>query len=314
MSRALAVCHTLLSDSGLDRQSFLVSPLYFLTMDSGVRSRLIAWVTIAVASDAADICFGLYSGHRLPLEFVLLRALLLVPIAAVSRGSLRRFVLALVAFLCGSWLARTLEHSWNWYQHAPISRQMYVDAWLALIPSLLIALTLIGSGLARADVYLTRGDLTARVKGLGPVRWVILAPAVILFMIYGLSEQLRLILEHSGAARSTHHPTSLALIGLSLTFASINAFNEEFRFRFVLLAHGTRAVGVSTALWMTSLNFGLAHWVSGHPGGPTGALSTMLFALLLCRSLYDTKGGLWAWLMHAAGDVIIFAVVLFRVG
>jgi hypothetical protein len=42
--------------------------------------------------------------------------------------------------------------------------------------------------------------------------------------------------------------------------------------------------------------------------------TTPFFALLLCRSLYDTKGGLWAWLMHAGADVIIFAVVLFRVG
>ena len=82
----------------------------------------------------------------------------------------------------------------------------------------------------------------------------------------------------------------------------------------MLLAHGRRSVGASPALWMTSLNFGLAHWTSGPPGGSTGALSTTLFALLLCRSLYDTEGGLWAWLMHLGSDVIILAVVLFRVG
>ena len=168
-------------------------------MDGGARSRLIAWVTILVASDAADICWDLYIGHRLPVGFVLLRATLLIPFAAISRGPLRRFVFALIAFLCGSWLERTTEHYWSWYQQAPISRQMYADAWLALIPSLLIALTLIGSGLTRRDVYLTRGDLTAQVKGLGPMRWAILAPIVILFLIYGLSEQLRLILKHSGA-------------------------------------------------------------------------------------------------------------------
>ena len=58
----------------------------------------------------------------------------------------------------------------------------------------------------------------------------------------------------------------------------------------------------------------LAHWRHGHPGGPTGALTTMLFAMLLTRNLYDTEGGLWAWLMHLSGDVIILVVVLFRVG
>ena len=261
-------------------------------MAGATRSRLIAWATIVVASDAADICWDLHTGHRLPVGFVLLRASLLIPFAAISRGPLRRFAFTLIAFLSGSWLERTTEHYWSWYQQAPTSRQMYADAWLALIPSLLIALTLIGSGLTRRDVYLTWGDLTAQVKGLGPVRWTILAPTVILFLIYGLSEQLRLILKHSGAPLTALHPTWLALIGLSLTFATINAFNEEFRFRFVLLAHGRGAVGASALLWMTSLNFGLAHWVSGHPGGPTGTVSTMLFALLLGRSLYDTKGGL----------------------
>jgi membrane protease YdiL (CAAX protease family) len=191
---------------------------------------------------------------------------------------------------------------------------MYADALLAIFPSLLIALTLIGSGLSRREIYLTRGNLAARVKGLGPVRWFVLAPAVMLFMIDGLSEQLRLILETSGAARATLHPIWTALIGRSLTFAAVNAFNEEFRFRFVLLARGKRAFGPSAALWMTSLNFGLAHWISGHPGGPTGAVSATLFALLLCRSFYDTEGGVWAWLMHAGGDIIIFATVLYRVG
>jgi membrane protease YdiL (CAAX protease family) len=131
---------------------------------------------------------------------------------------------------------------------------MYAEALLALIPSLLIALTLISSGLTRRDI-----NLTARVKGLGPVRRVTVAPIFIFFMVFGLTEQLRLILNNSGAAHTTFHLTWLALIGLSLTFAAINAFNEEFRFRFVLLAYGRRAVGASAALWMTSLNFGLAH-------------------------------------------------------
>ena len=76
------------------------------------------------------------------------------------------------------------------------------------------------------------------MKGLGHVRWTVLAPLFVLFMLFGLTEQLRLILHHSNHAHPSLHPTWLALIGLSLSFAAINAFNEEFRFRFVLLAHG----------------------------------------------------------------------------
>jgi hypothetical protein len=80
-------------------------------MDGGGRSRLIGWLAISVASDAADICWDLYTGHRLPLLFVLLRAFVLIPFAAISRGSLRRFVVTLIAFLCGSWLERTIERA-----------------------------------------------------------------------------------------------------------------------------------------------------------------------------------------------------------
>jgi membrane protease YdiL (CAAX protease family) len=275
------------------------------------RSKLLAWLSILIASDAADICCKLYTGHRLPLGFELLRAGLLIPIALVARDFLRGFIVTLIAFLTGSWVQRTIEHHWRWFQQAHVSRQMYADAWLGLLPSALIALTLIHSGLTRKDVYLTTGNLNARVKGLGPVRWTMLAPVFILLMIYGLTEQLRYIL---GNGRAAQRPEWFALIVLSMTFAMINAASEEFRFRFVLLARGRRAVGASTALWMTSLNFGLAHWNSGHPGGPTGVVSTALFASLLTRSLYDTEGGLWAWLMHLSGDIIILVVVLFRVG
>jgi hypothetical protein len=81
-----------------------------LSTQSASQSRWIAWTSILIASDAADICWKLHTGHRLPLLFVLVRACLLIPFAAISGGPMRRFVMALIAFLCGSWLQRTVEH------------------------------------------------------------------------------------------------------------------------------------------------------------------------------------------------------------
>lgn len=273
-------------------------------------SRLLAWVAVAVASDLADIAWELRFGHRLPLFTELIRAALLVPLVFLASDYLRTFIVTLIAFLLGNWLQRSIEQHWYWFQHAPTSTRMYLDAYLAFIPSLFIALTLLLDHLKPSEIYLTPGNLNARVRGLGRLRWSVLAPAIILFMVYGLSEQLRYILGDVHVARRVGW---LSVAALALSFAAINAANEEFRFRFVLLARGRRAVGPSAALWLTSLNFGLAHW-DGHPGGPTGVLSTTLFAALLCRSLYDTEGGLWAWLMHVGGDIIIIVVVLLRVG
>jgi hypothetical protein len=105
-------------------------------MKDGGRSRPIGWIALAFASDLADICWHLHCGHRRARVFVLLRALMLIPFALSNRGPLRSFILALIAFLCGSWLQRTIEQHWIWYQHASISRQMYADALLAIIPSL----------------------------------------------------------------------------------------------------------------------------------------------------------------------------------
>jgi membrane protease YdiL (CAAX protease family) len=276
------------------------------------RSRLIvAWLAVAIASDAADIAWELHSGQRLPLAAGLIKALVLIPLALGAREYLRTFIVTLIASSLGTWLGRTATQNWGWFQHASVSNRMYVFAWLGLIPSILIALTLMMDHLKPAEIYLAAGNPKARVAGLGKVRWNFLAPVVICFLVFGLSQQLRYIL---GNAHVSAHRSWLAIAALALSFAAINAANEEFRFRFVLLARGRRAVGAGAALWMTSLNFGLAHYLSGHPGGPTGLVSTTLFAMLLCRSLYDTEGGLWAWLIHMASDIIIFAVVVLSVG
>jgi membrane protease YdiL (CAAX protease family) len=183
---------------------------------------------------------------------------------------------------------------------------MFADACLATIPTLLIALTLIHSGLTRKEIYLTPGNLKARLART-TIPWAILAPVILLLMAFGLTAQLHYIMGKSHTP--THLPWS-SIAAIAIPFAVINAFHEEFRFRFVLLAHGRRALGPRTALWITSLNFGLAHYGSGHPGGPTGAITTTLFGLLLARSLYDTEGGLIAWLTHIAADIIIMTVVL----
>jgi membrane protease YdiL (CAAX protease family) len=267
----------------------------------------LSWLAIAISSDLADIAWTLHSGHPLPVVAGLVKAILLVPLALIAREYVRTFVVTLIAFSCGNWLQRTIAQHWGWLQHASVSDRVYAFAWLGFIPSALIALTLVVDHLKPAEIFLTPGHLNARVAGLGKVCWTFLAPAIICFLIFGLTEQLRYLLGNKHAAT---HPSWLAIAALALSFAMINAANEEFRFRFVLLARGRRAVGSSAALWMTSLNFGLAHYVSGHPGGPTGFLTTTLFAMLLCRSLYDTEGGLWAWLIHIAGDVIIMVVVL----
>ena len=78
----------------------------------------------------------------------------------------------------------------------------------------------------------------------------------------------------------------------------------------MLLAHLVPVAGAETALWMTALLFGLAHWYGGNPGGLTGVGMTTLFGLVLAKSMLETRGLFWAWAMHGAADVLIFTFLV----
>jgi membrane protease YdiL (CAAX protease family) len=55
--------------------------------------------------------------------------------------------------------------------------------------------------------------------------------------------------------------------------------------------------------------FGVAHYW-GNPGGLLGILAAVFLGWVLSKSILETKGIFWAWLIHFQQDVIIFSVIL----
>jgi membrane protease YdiL (CAAX protease family) len=100
---------------------------------------------------------------------------------------------------------------------------------------------------------------------------------------------------------------ALLLLPAMILFAAINAFNEEIYFRASLLSTLPAVVGKNHALWMNMVLFGLNHYLYGSPPGVIGSLMTGFLAWLLGKSILETKGLWWAWLMHFVPDVVIFA-------
>ncbi len=96
---------------------------------------------------------------------------------------------------------------------------------------------------------------------------------------------------------------------MALVFAAVNAAQEEFRFRAALLARLLPVVGTTHALPVTSLLFGLEHWF-GHPSGPSGVLLAGLAGYMWGKSMVETGGSAWAWLIHGFQDVVIFALLI----
>lgn len=88
--------------------------------------------------------------------------------------------------------------------------------------------------------------------------------------------------------------------------ATINAFQEEFRFRSVLLPRLGSVLGSNPALWLTAVFFGLNHIVGSQPNGPWGFLLATYLGWLLGKSMLETRGFVWAFLIHFLGDFTIY--------
>jgi membrane protease YdiL (CAAX protease family) len=98
----------------------------------------------------------------------------------------------------------------------------------------------------------------------------------------------------------------LSWLPAALLFAVINPAQEEIRFRVVPLATLAPAVGDEAAIWMTSAVFGLARWSEATPSGPIGLVFHGLVGALLAKSILETRGVAWAWIIHAAGNLVLF--------
>lgn len=272
----------------------------------------LAWAAILIASDL-DFVVAHPAGVSVSGSMRLVSAVLLAVLAMGIRpqGSsrhLRGFVLALAAMVAGDWLMVQVQARIEWFSTAPAAQAMFARVFLTFIPAGLMALTLVGSGISRRDLYLTRGDLRApavlpMVRG---AKWNAIALPLLIVISGGLLAQLWF---SSHASRHFHPGVLLLGLPAACIFAALNAGCEEFRFRCLLLARGTRCVGATHALLATSFLFGVAHFF-GHPGGFSGVLMAAFFAWIVGRSMLDCRGWGWAWLLHFVEDVLIFLMVL----
>jgi membrane protease YdiL (CAAX protease family) len=226
-----------------------------------------------------------------------------------SLQPLRGLVLALIAFVLGDWVRVEIENVpvlINWTKTAPQYQWMFLDSLMAVIPGVLMALTLVGSGLKRQDIFLVKGNLGASSKmpfGIRPIAWNWLGPALIIVF------SIPLVLRLSLAVEANFLRKLVAALPIAVSFAVVNALSEEFRFRAVLLARIEPVLGSGHALLLTSAVFGLGHWF-GHPSGPSGVIMAGIAGWFWGKSMIDTRGIFWAWWSHGIQDVLILTAVV----
>src|SRR5712691_9161444 len=277
----------------------------------------LAWVSgLVILSGLPDIAFRTATGARsTPIWIPALALLLLVLMLAIAHlwssvERLRGYFLALVALAAGYLVESLVEQSSLWVSWnrslTPGVSFVLINA-AKLIPVTTLAVSLVGSGLTRPDLFLVSGDLGALFVRIGrriSVSWGWLLPIALLLSVGPVVANV-LAARHPdfGAAGRL-----LPLAPLIVTGAAINTFSEEFLFRQVLLARLIPVLGVTQAVWLTGLRFGVGHWF-GNPSGLTGVLLATVFGWFAARSMLDTRGSGWIWLVHLINDVVIFSLI-----
>jgi membrane protease YdiL (CAAX protease family) len=285
----------------------------------------LAWGAILIGSMAPTIILRLFV-RGVPAEpvmpswlgwaqVIVLTVLLAATWVWPTVKPLRGLVLALVAFWVGAIfiVPFVLESAaWsNWVQQAPWGVALVAIRFgRHLILVALMALTLIGSGIGRRELFLVRGNPSAPAQptrflpGLKESKpWNRVAREFLL--VYVIVTVIVVWLDIRPDVSQI--PRALIYLPAIVIAAAINAFGEEFEFRSMLLSRLEPVVRPQQAILMTAVLFGSLHYYTGTPGGPIGALVTGFLGWMAAKSMIETRGFVWAFLLHFLGNFIVYS-------
>jgi membrane protease YdiL (CAAX protease family) len=284
--------------------------------------RLVAWGAV-IGSTVPEIIWQ-ESGHPFSCWFTTIESLLIFAAALLgiwlpSLRGLTRFLIAVallnLAWSCISPALAGLRSVLAVTDHTSWGARLFLSRIFTLSGAILVSFTLIGSGITRRDLFLCRGNPAALAKpipflGLSkPVPWTWLGPAFMLVFAVVLAPYLYLTVHPNfsiGGRIVRTFPWSVAV-------AMLNAASEEFQFRSVLLAHLRGIFRPGETILLTAVFFGLGHYY-GQPSGPLGVLMAGFAGWIWARSMIETRGGVWAFLIHLVQDIVIFTFLVVGAG
>lgn len=89
-----------------------------------------------------------------------------------------------------------------------------------------------------------------------------------------------------------------------LLFSLTNSFSEEMIYRLGIVSPLSGIVTPSTVFILSAVLFGVPHYF-GMPSGIIGAFMASILGYVLAKSIHETNGIFWAWLIHFIQDIII---------
>lgn len=167
--------------------------------------------------------------------------------------------------------------------------------------------TLVGSGLGRRALFLQIGDLRARVQSepffrfQRPISWMQFSLTLLLIFAVLLPPYLSWTLD----PQSDHVQRLLVALPWAAATSVLNAANEEFQFRSVLLARLTNIALPKEAFLAVAIIFGVGHYF-GQPSGWGGVFLAGFAGWIWAKSMVETRGFGCAFAMHFVQDLVVF--------
>ncbi len=90
-----------------------------------------------------------------------------------------------------------------------------------------------------------------------------------------------------------------------IIFSLTNSFSEEAIFRLGIIVPLIGEVDPGYLILLSAIVFGLAHF-GGMPHGLMGMLMAGFLGWFLAKSVVETQGIFWAWLIHFIQDIVIY--------
>jgi membrane protease YdiL (CAAX protease family) len=89
-----------------------------------------------------------------------------------------------------------------------------------------------------------------------------------------------------------------------ILFSLTNSFGEEMIFRLGIISPLKGLIAPMTIFFISAVLFGIPHF-AGMPNGIIGATLAGILGFVLAKSMYETNGFFWAWLIHFLQDLVI---------
>lgn len=153
------------------------------------------------------------------------------------------------------------------------------------------------------------GDITAtaeEVKWLGILKGVSWFYVGIIFTIVITGGTLSFMILQSNLYI---FKSALLFLPWIILFSLLNSFSEEVIYRLGVIVPLFGHIDTHYIMSISAILFGLPH-LRGMPNGIIGAFMAGFLGWILAKSVIETEGIFWAWMIHFIQDVVIFASLI----